>query len=228
MASEVLNYLPGDPRHGLDEEGLRDYYRRKQAQWVIFCWDGPGAAAARAAAGEAQKAYARDLGEALIGFGHIVEDDDPSAILGTTWFVALDDRDAAEAFAAADPVAKAGGYARIDIRRWSNSFVKKASDYARKGEQYWFYTGSKLPDAKEFYAGHLKAHEEYFRAHGDRFVFRGPLRSPDGLDNVGTALLIELPDRAAAKAFWDNEPFAANGGYQDDSRMYRWVFGDEG
>lgn len=45
--------------------------------------------------------------------------------------------------------------------------------------------------------------------------------------NVGTALLIELPDRAAAESFWNNEPFAANGGYQDDSRMYRWVFGDE-
>ena len=43
---------------------------------------------------------------------------------------------------------------------------------------------------------------------------------------AGTALLLELPDRAAAEKFWGNEPFAANGGYQDDSRIYRWVFGD--
>jgi hypothetical protein len=37
---------------------------------------------------------------------------------------------------------------------------------------------------------------------------------------------LELPDRAAAEHFWNNEPFAANGGYQEDSRIYRWEFGD--
>ena len=73
---------------------------------------------------------------------------------------------------------------------------------------------------------HLKDHEDYFKAHEDRFIFRGPLRSPDGTENVGSALMIELPDRAAADAFWANEPFAANGGYQDDFEIYRWVFGD--
>ena len=43
---------------------------------------------------------------------------------------------------------------------------------------------------------------------------------------VGTALLLELPDRAVAERFWNNEPFAANGGYQADSRIYRWIFGE--
>jgi hypothetical protein len=38
--------------------------------------------------------------------------------------------------------------------------------------------------------------------------------------------MLELPDRAAAEAFWNNEPFVAHDGYQDDSRIYRWVFGD--
>ena len=52
------------------------------------------------------------------------------------------------------------------------------------------------------------------------------IRSADGADNIGTALLLELPDQAAAEAFWNEEPFAANGGYQRDSRIVRWVFGD--
>jgi len=26
--------------------------------------------------------------------------------------------------------------------------------------------------------------------------------------------------------FWNNEPFARNGGYQRDARIIRWVFGD--
>jgi uncharacterized protein YciI len=65
-----------------------------------------------------------------------------------------------------------------------------------------------------------------FASYGDSFIFRGPIRSADGADNIGTAMLLELPDRAAADAFWSNEPFARNGRYQRDSRITRWMFGD--
>ena len=43
---------------------------------------------------------------------------------------------------------------------------------------------------------------------------------------MSTALLIELPNRAAADRFWNEEPFARNSGYQRDVRITRWVFGD--
>src|SRR5688572_7400695 len=223
--SEAVGYLPGDPRYGLSGDKLRQYYSEKPAQWVIFGWDGTGRADARAANIAAQKDYARALGERLIGYGHIVSDD-ASETLATTWFVQLADRAAAAAFIADDPLNRAGVYEKIDIRRWSNSFQKRAADYKRRGMQQYFCTGSKIPDAAPFFAKHLHAHESYFREYEDSFIFRGPLRSPDGAENVGTALLLELPDRAAAEKFWNNEPFAANGGYQDDSRIYRWVFGD--
>ena len=218
-------YLPGDPRYGLSGDDLRRYYREKPAQWVIFAWDRVGQAGARAANVHAQKDYARALGARLIGYGRIVSDD-ASATLATTWFVQLDSRAAAEAFVAADPLNRAGVYEKTDIRRWSNSFLRRAADYKRKGMQQYLCTGSKIPDAAPFFAKHLHAHEGYFRDYEDSFIFRGPLRSPDGVENVGTALLLELPDRAAAEKFWNNEPFAANGGYQDDSRIYRWEFGD--
>lgn len=223
--SEPGGYLPGDPRYGLSGDKLRRYYSGKPAQWVIFAWDGVGQAGARAANIAAQKDYARALGERLVGYGHIVSGD-ASETLATTWFVQLDDRAAAEAFVADDPLNRAGVYAKTDIRRWSNSFQKRAADYKRKGIQQYFCTGSKIPDAEPFFAKHLNAHETYFKKYEDSFIFRGPLRSPDGAENVGTALLLELPDRAAAEDFWNNEPFAANGGYQDDSRIYRWEFGD--
>lgn len=226
MAQEdTSGYLPGDPRYGLAGEALRRYYREKPAQWVIIGWDAPGRAGARAEHLPAQKQYARALGERLIGYGHIVSDD-LCETLATTWFVQLDDRARAEAFLADDPLNRAGVYARTEIRRWSNSFLKRAADYRRKGLQQFLCIGSKIPDAPDFFARHLRAHELYFKRYEESFVFRGPLRSPDGADNVGTALLLELPDRAAAESFWRNEPFVANGGYQDDSRIYRWVFGD--
>ena len=226
MASgNETGYLPGDPRYGLSGEPLRQYYREKPAQWMIIAWDRPGQAQLREASITAQKEYARALGERLIGYGHILSDDG-SRTLATTWFVQLDDRAAAEAFVANDPLKHAGVYERVDIRRWSNSFLKRAVDYKRRGMQQYLCTGSKIPDAPAFFAQHLHAHESYFKSYEDSFIFRGPLRSPDGTDNVGTALLLELPDRAAADRFWNNEPFAANGGYQKDSRIYRWQFGD--
>jgi uncharacterized protein YciI len=226
MASgNETGYLPGDPRYGLSGETLRQYYREKAAQWMIIAWDRAGQAQLREANITAQKEYARALGERLIGYGHIVSDD-ASKTLATTWFVQLDDRAAAEAFVANDPLKHAGVYERVDIKRWSNSFLKRAAEFKRKGLQQYLCTGSKIPNAPEFFAKHLHAHESYFKSYEDSFIFRGPLRSPDGTDNVGTALLLELPDRAAADRFWNNEPFAANGGYQADSRIYRWVFGD--
>lgn len=218
-------YLPGDPRYGLSGDTLRQYYREKPAQWVIFAWDKPDQAGARAAGISAQKEYAKALGERLIGYGHIVSDD-ASQTLATTWFVQLEDRAAAEAFVADDPLNRAGVYGKTDIRRWSNSFLKRAADYKRKGMQQYFCTGSKIADSAPFFARHLHAHESYFKDYEASFIFRGPLRSPDGADNIGTALLLELPDRSAAERFWNNEPFAANGGYQDDARIYRWEFGD--
>jgi uncharacterized protein YciI len=222
---QASGYLPGDPRYGLSGEPLRQYYREKPAQWMIIAWDAAGKAGGRANHSDAQKHYASALGARLIGYGHIVTDD-ASAVRATTWFVQLDDRAGAEAFVANDPLNRAGIYERIDIRRWSNSFLKRAADYRRKGLQQYLCTGSKISDAAAFFAQHLHAHESYFKKYEESFIFRGPLRSPDGTENVGTALLLELPDRAAAEEFWNNEPFAANGGYQDDSRIYRWVFGD--
>jgi uncharacterized protein YciI len=224
-ASEAKGYLPGDPRYGLSGETLRRYYREKPAQWVVFAWDRDGQAAIRSAHTGAQQEYARSLGERLIGYGHIVSDD-ARRTLATTWFVQLDDRASAEAFIMDDPLNRAGVYGKTDIRRWSNSFLRRASDYQRKGLQQYLCTGSKIANAPEFFARHLHAHESYFKRYQDSFIFRGPLRSPDGADNVGTALLLELPDRAAAETFWNNEPFALNGGYQDDARIHRWQFGD--
>src|SRR6476620_7687809 len=168
-------YLPGDPRYGLSGETLRRYYREKPAQWVIIAWDRPGQADTRAASIAAQTDYANALGERLIGYGHLVSDD-ASATLATTWFVQLDDRAAAEAFVANDPLSRAGVYERTDIRRWSNSFVKRAADYERRGMQQYLCTGSKITDPP-FFAKHLHAHESYFASYGDSSTSAGPLRS---------------------------------------------------
>jgi uncharacterized protein len=225
MSSEQsAGYLPGDPRHGLQGEALKDYYRNKPAQWAIYCWDKPGMAAARRTLAAEQSSYVESFGERVIGYGHFVSDDG-SDTLGTSFFMQLDDRAMVDKFVVDEPMNKAGVYRRIEIHRWSNSFQKRAADYTRKGLQQFLCMGPKT-GTPEFFRKHLHAHESYFALYGDSFIFRGPIRSADGADNIGTALLIELPNRAAADRFWNEEPFARNGGYQADVRIVRWVFGD--
>ena len=80
--------------------------------------------------------------------------------------------------------------------------------------QQFLCTGPKT-GTNEFFRGHLHAHESYFASYAESFIFRGPIRSADGTDNIGTALLLELPDRAAADKFWNEEPFSKNGGYSE-------------
>jgi len=224
MSDRNPGYLPGDPRYGLQGEALKDYYRNKPAQWAIYAWDNEGTAGKRRALTPAQKDYVAGFGERVIGYGHFVSDDGRDT-LGTSFFMQLDDRAAADRFVADEPMAKAGLYRRVEIHRWSNSFQKRAADYRRKGMQQFLCTGPKTATS-EFYRTHLHAHESYFASYADSFIFRGPIRSADGADNIGTALLLELPDRAAADRFWNEEPFAGNGGYARDARIVRWVFGD--
>jgi uncharacterized protein YciI len=223
-SGSTAGYLPDDPRHGLSGESLKQYYRTKPAQWAIYCWDKPEAAEARRALLQDQKRYVSGFGERVIGYGHFVSDDGRDT-LGTSFFMQLDDRAAADKFLADEPLNQAGLYRRVDVHRWSNSFQKRQADYRRKGLQQFLCTGPKT-GTPEFFRAHLNAHETYFASYGDSFIFRGPIRSADGADNIGTALLLELPDRAAADAFWNDEPFARNGGYQRDAIIVRWVFGD--
>jgi uncharacterized protein len=221
---DPTGYLPGDPRYGLSGEAVKDYYRTKPAQWAIYCWDKPGSADTRRALLAEQKSYVKNFGGRVIGYGHFVSDDGRET-LGASFFMQLDDRAAADAFVANEPMNKAGVYQRVEIHRWSNSFGKRAADYRRKGLQQFLCTGPKT-GTPEFFREHLHAHESYFASYSANFIFRGPIRSSDGADNIGTALLLELPDRAAAETFWTNEPFARNGGYRRDARIIRWVFGE--
>lgn len=225
MAGESSGtYLPGDPRYGLSGEDLKNYYRSKPAQWAIYCWDKDGAGDLRSQTLAAQQAFVAGFGERVVGYGHLISDDGAKT-LGTTFFMQLNDRAAADQFVADEPLNQAGVYDRVEVHRWSNSFLKRQADYQRKGMQQFLCMGKKADDP-QLLATHLHDHESYFAEYGNSFIFRGPIRSADGTENIGTALLLELPGRAAADEFWTNEPFAANGLYAPGYRICRWTFGD--
>src|ERR1700741_3349990 len=111
-SEQSAGYLPGDPRYGLQGEALKDYYRTKAAQWAIYCWDKPGVAESRRALVAEQKRNVASFGERVIGYGHFLTDDGRDT-LGTSFFMQLDDRAAADAFLTNEPLNKAGVYQRV-------------------------------------------------------------------------------------------------------------------
>src|SRR5260370_26440499 len=163
--ANTTGYLPGDPRYGLQGEALKDYYRTKAAEWAIYCWDigersdavlrtaMPGMQDTRRALLQDQNSYVKKFGERVIGYGHFVSDDGRD-MLGSSFFMQLDDRAAADAFVADEPLSKAGVYQRVEIHRWSNSFRKRAVDYRRKGMQQFLCTRPKT-GTPEFFRQHL-------------------------------------------------------------------------
>ena len=221
-------YLPGDPRYGLSGEALKAYYRRKPAQWVIQCLDRPDTAALRARLYPEHRAYMAKYAADLIGHGPMLADDAAAGEIGHAFFVELPDRAAAEAFIASEPFNRAGIYDSVRVVRWSNSFLKRMQDYTPKpGWQQFLLIASKRRGIEAMLREHLHAHESYFGRFEENFVFRGPIRSEDGTENFGSAIVIELPDRAAMDDFWNNEPYSSHGVYQDDLTIYRWQFGEQ-
>ena len=219
-------YLPGDPRYGLTGDALKDYYRQKPAQWVILCLDKAGSDGLRNQHYPAHRSYLAAFAEHLIGYGPLVSDDGADEI-GYAFFVELPDRNSAEAFVADEPFSRAGVYDSVSVVRWSNSFLNRMDEYElRPARQLFLLIASKRRGIEDLLRERLHDHESYFKRFEEDFVFRGPIRSEDGTVNFGSAIVIELPNRAAMDDFWDNEPYNKNGVYQDDLAIYRWQFGN--
>lgn len=54
-------------------------------------------------------------------------------------------------------------------------------------------------------------HREYLGAIRDRTAFSGPLIADDGETMVGSLMVMDFPDREAAKAWLANEPYNKGG-----------------
>lgn len=85
--------------------------------FLIHCTDGAGRASIRADNYEAHRAYLRESKVDIKLAGPQVSDDNNERI-GSIFVVDVPDRAAAEAFAAADPFAKAGLFDRVIITRF--------------------------------------------------------------------------------------------------------------
>jgi uncharacterized protein YciI len=79
------------------------------------------------------------------------------------------------------------------------------------------------PDGATIRAAQREAHFAYLEEHKDILVLGGAMLAEDGKTRTGSVLIINVPDRAAADRFSENEPFRKAGLFRSVtvSRMRR-------
>ena len=85
--------------------------------FAIHAEDKPGATAIRLATRASHLEYLRSFGGRIVAAGPLLAADNES-MTGSLLIIEADDRAGAEAFAAGDPYAKAGLFARTTITPW--------------------------------------------------------------------------------------------------------------
>lgn len=87
--------------------------------FYVICQDKPDSADLRGATRPAHLEYV--LASDCVQLGGALMTEDRASMIGTLILLDVADREAAEAWAAADPYAKAGLFERVEIHPWTHS-----------------------------------------------------------------------------------------------------------
>lgn len=196
-------------------------------EYLVYCRDRPGKGQLRGDLVEAHWSFMDRYADAMIARGPTLTED-ATAATGSMHLVDLPDAAAVQVFAYDEPNYRAGVYGEVLIRRWHNAL----------GGTMWDFAGDEANNQRFLVIGHARSgataerdslldrHRRYFveRGYRDRFIARGPLLSDDGTEWVGSAMLVELTDRAAVETMLDGEPYVRAGLYAS-VEVHRWQFG---
>jgi uncharacterized protein YciI len=146
---------------------------------------------------------------------------------GSMHIVDLPDAVAARVFAFEEPYYKAGVYHDVLVRRWRNALGGTMWDFTGTApDSRFLIIGRGRPDVTDARRALLDQHRRYFVDGGylEHFIARGPLLSDDGTEWLGSAMLIELPDRTVVDAMMSDEPYVRAGLYASVD-IHDWQFG---
>jgi uncharacterized protein YciI len=147
---------------------------------------------------------------------------------GSMHMVDLPDARAAQVFAFQEPFYQAGVYGEVLVRRWHNVLGRTMWDHpAEAGDDRRFLViGRARPGVEATRQTLEAAQRRWFGEPGrrDGFILRGPLLSDDGAGWVGSALLLQLGDRAAVEAMLAGAPYVRAGLYAS-LEIHDWQFG---
>jgi uncharacterized protein len=196
-------------------------------EWFFYCRDRPGTGTLREELAEAHWSFMDGYAGAMIARGPTLTADRTEAT-GSMHLVDLADAAAARVFAYEEPYYRAGVYGDVLVRRWRNALGVTMWDFKGDPERNrrFLVVGHGRPGMSATREALVEQHRRYFadRGYDEHFIERGPLLSDDGTEWVGSAMLIELPDRAAVAAMLADEPYVQAGLYAD-IETHDWQFG---
>ena len=216
--------LPGDPRYGLSEAALKQYYMPKSPSWYIRARLNPdGGAEARVAATEAHVVYLRGCADQLRFSGPLLDDDGEAT--GALTLLDAPNRASAEAWIANEPYNLAGAFSDVTIVRWSSSMEIRQLDFPRtEGWQQFAISAYDGPEAGARRKAVAEDHHKFQATVMDRYIARGPMQSDDATGLIGSMMIMEYPERAACEDFWAKEPLNY-GGVFENVTVERWRYG---
>jgi uncharacterized protein YciI len=176
-------------------------------EFFVYCRDRPDTAALRERLGEAHQSFMDPYVTAMIARGPTMDAAREYAT-GSMHMVDLPDAANAGVFAFDEPNYRAGVYRDVMIRRYRNELGRTMWDFAGTGGERFLVIGHGRPGASP-----------PDRRPDDRVLIgHGPLLSDDGADWLGTAMLVELPDRASVEKLVDPAPYT-------NVEIHNWQFG---
>ncbi|MFI6521307.1 YciI family protein [Spirillospora sp. NPDC050679] len=196
-------------------------------EYFFYCRDRPGTWPLRLEHNDAHWAFMDRYDEAFIARGPTLNPDETTT--GSVHIVDLPDAEAARAFAFEEPNYLLGIYEDdVLVRRWSGLHDRTMWDYgtAVEGYERFLVIGHGKPGAVSADEA-LDGEQRRYLTDGeyrDRVIVGGSLLSEDDGDWTGTALMVELPDRAAAEAVLPNSPYGQAGMYES-VEVLPWRFG---
>ena len=195
--------------------------------YFFYCRGRPGTEALLEELAEAHWSFMDGYAEAMIARGPTLTPD-RTTWTGSMHMVDLPDAQAAPLFAFEEPYYRAGVYGEVLVRRWRNVLGRTMWDFpAELGDDRRFLVIGQGKPGVEAARQALGAAQRRWLGepgHRDRFILRGPLLSDDGTEWLGSAMLVQLRDRAAVQAMLAGAPCVQAGLYTS-VEVHDWQFG---
>jgi len=195
--------------------------------YFFYCRDKAGTGAIRKQLVETHWSFMDGYVSRMSARGPTVREDGVTQT-GSMHIVDLPDAEAARVFAYEEPYCKAGVFEEVMVRRWENELGRTMWDFKGQPEKNRRFLivahGKPGMEAERNQLAHARRH--YFAEGGyqDCLIASGPLLSDDGKQWRGSAMMVELADRAAVDAMIQDDPYAKAGLYETVEVHY-WRFG---
>ena len=187
-------------------------------EYFFYCRDRADAAELRWELVEAHWRFMDRFADGMIARGPTLSDDRESAT-GSVHIVDLPDAATARVFAYEEPNYLAGVYAEVTVRRFANLLGRTMWEFPgpERAADHFLVLGHTGPGATR--PDELIESGQIESGQIERLIAFGPLFAEDGDAWVGTAVIGEFADAAAAR-----EVLATTGLY-DDIEVHNWTFG---